>query len=108
MKTAMIDIVKSTSFTLLCNESNDSGDSVKLLTILVRFFDPATEMVVTRHLNTVGITVMSAEVLLWLILYSLQFSNLLSFASDTCNVMKGARGGVIAKLRGEPVAGLEI
>ena len=26
-------------------------------------------------------------------------ANLLSFSSDTCNIMKGERGGVIAKLR---------
>lgn len=51
MKTTVIDIVKCTSFSLLCDESNDRGDSVKLLTILVRFFDPVGEIVVTRHLD---------------------------------------------------------
>jgi hypothetical protein len=30
--------------------------------------------------------------------YHLSFDNLLSFTSDTCNVMKGAKNGVIAKL----------
>ena len=31
--------------------------------------------------------------------YHLLLTNVMSFTSDTCNVMKGARGGVIAKLR---------
>ena len=52
MKSAVVDIVKCTAFSLLCDESNDRGDSVKLLTILVRFFDPVREIVVTRHLDT--------------------------------------------------------
>ena len=33
--------------------------------------------------------------------YRIPFSNMLSFTSDTCNVMKGARKGVIAHLRKE-------
>ena len=113
MKTAVVDIVKSTAYSLLCDESNDSGDSVKLLTILVRFFDPVREIVVTRHLDTVGITDVSAEGIFTALAetvqkYNLQFSNLLSFASDTCNVMKGARCGVVAKLRGEQPKLLDI
>ena len=31
--------------------------------------------------------------------YSLEISNHLAFVSDTCNVMKGVRNGVIAKFR---------
>jgi hypothetical protein len=31
--------------------------------------------------------------------FGLTFSNMVSFASDTCSVMKGVRSGVIAKLR---------
>lgn len=100
MKSTVIDIVKSTAFSLLCDESNDRGDSVKLLMLLVRFFDPVREIVVTRHLDTVGITDLSAEGIFTALAetvqkYNLQFSNLLSFVSDTCNVMKGARGGVV-------------
>ena len=30
--------------------------------------------------------------------YGLEFSSFLSFASDTCSVIKGARSGVITKL----------
>ena len=31
--------------------------------------------------------------------HNIPFTNLLSFTSDTCNVMKGVGGGVIAKLK---------
>ena len=31
--------------------------------------------------------------------YGIPFSNMLSFASDTCNIMKGVKKGVIAYLR---------
>ena len=33
--------------------------------------------------------------------YHIPIENLLSFTSDTCNVMKGAKGGVIAKIQVE-------
>lgn len=63
-------------------------------------------MIVTRHLDTIGITDFTADGIFvalkeTLEKYCLSFSNLVSFTSDTCNVMKGARGGVIAKLREE-------
>ena len=57
----VIEILKVTPFSLLCHESNDRGDSVKLLTILVRLFDPTNKIIVTHHLETVGITDLTAE-----------------------------------------------
>ena len=74
------------------------------LTVLVRFFYVSTESIVTRHLETVGITDFTAEGIFsalkdTLEKYNLPLSNLMSFTSDTCNVMKEERGGVIAKLR---------
>ena len=77
---------------------------MKLLTILIRLYDPASGMVVTRHVDTVGITDLSAESIFTALktaleAHQLPFSNLMSFTSDTCNVMKGKKNGVIAKLR---------
>ena len=43
-----------------------------------------------------------------LVKYGLKFSNLVSFASDTCNVMKGVRNGVSAKIRQEQPKVLDI
>ncbi len=43
-----------------------------------------------------------------LVKYGLEFSNLVSFASDTCNVMKGVRNGVSAKIRQEQPKVLDI
>ena len=88
----------------ICDESNNRGDEVKLLTILVRLFDARVSAVVTHHLDTVGITNLTAEGIFTALKETLErhhlpFSNLISFTSDTCNVMKGSRGGVISKLR---------
>lgn len=88
----------------MCDESNDRSDQCKLLTILVRFFDPKTERVATRHLQTVSITDFTADDISLALKDSLQSNSLcltivLRFTSDTCIVMKGAHGGVIAKLR---------
>ena len=52
----IIDSLKCTEFNLMCDESNDRGDQCRLLTILVRLFEPRTETVATRHLQTIGIT----------------------------------------------------
>ena len=106
MKKPVVEILKVSPFSLLCDESNDRGDSVKLLTILVRLYDPGNQIIVTRHLETVGITDLTADGIFSAIAQTLQkynvpFSNLLSFVSDTCNVMKGVKGGVIAKIRSE-------
>jgi hypothetical protein len=43
-----------------------------------------------------------------LVKYGLKFSNLVAFASDTCNVMKGVRNGVIAKNKQEQPKVLDI
>ena len=105
MKKPVTELLKMSPFSLLCDESNDRGDSVKLLTVLVRFFDPSHEIVVTRHLDTVGLTDLTAEGIFSALVqtlhkYNVPFSHLISFVSDTSSVMKGIRGGVIAKLRG--------
>ena len=88
----------------MCDKSNDSGDQCKLLTVLVRFFYPNMDSVVTRHLETVGLTEFTVEGMFSALKDTLEcnrlcLTNVLSFTSDTCNVMKGVRDGVIAKLR---------
>lgn len=104
LKSPIINSLKSTEFNIMCDESNDRGDQCKLLTVLVRFFDPKTETIATRHLETTGITDFTANGIFSALNETLQcnslcISSVLSFTSDTCNVMKGARGGVIAKLK---------
>ena len=104
-KKSLIESIREHPFNLLCDESNERGDSVKLLTILVRFFDlSSSSLIVTRHLDTIGITDCSAEGVYaglkqTLERFQIPFANLISFTSDTCNLMKGHRNGVIAKLR---------
>ena len=104
MKNPIVTLLQSSPINLLCDESNERGGSAKLLTVLVRVYDPERSIIVTRHLDTVGIVDLTAEGIFTALKetlerYSIPFSNLLSFTSDTCSVMKGTRGGVIAKLR---------
>ena len=104
MKKPVLDVARSSPFNLLCDESNERGDSVKLLTVLIRLFEPQNANISTRHLDTIGINDLSANGIFsgleeTLKKYHLSFDKMVSFTSDTCNVMKGARGGVIAKLR---------
>ena len=48
----VVDTAQISPFNLLCDESNERGDSVKLLTVLIRLFEPENEKIVTRHLGT--------------------------------------------------------
>ena len=61
LKKPVIDVPQALPFNLLCDESNERGDSVKLLTIFVRVFQSDNATVVTRHLDMIGITDLSAE-----------------------------------------------
>ena len=61
LKRPVIEYLRTSPFNLLCDESNERGDSVKLLTVLARAFDPVNGVVVTRHLDTVGITDLTGE-----------------------------------------------
>ena len=103
-KKPILELAKANLFNLLCDESNERGDQVKLLTILIRLYDPADGVVVTRHVDTVRIVDLTAEGIFTALKTTLEvcelpLSNLMSFTSDTCNVMKGKKNGVIAKLR---------
>ena len=86
-------------FSLLRDESNEKGDTVKLFTILIRSYKCENSSVVTRHLDIVGITCVTAADIFQsiedvVLKYGLDFSNVISFVSDTCNVMRGVRNGM--------------
>lgn len=112
-KKPVVEMAQATTFNLLCDESNDKGAPVELLTILVRIFDSVNGVLATRHLDTVAIVDLTANGIFaglesTLKKYGIPFSNMLSFTSDTCNVMKGARKGVIALLRKEQPKVLDV
>ena len=97
-KKPVIETIREHPFNLLCDESTERGDSVKLLTILVRFFYPSSSLIATQHLDTIGITDCSAEGVYaglkqTLEQFQVPFANLISFTSDTCNLMKGQHNG---------------
>lgn len=60
LKDAVVLSVRAAPFNLLWDESNEKGDSVKLLKILVPSFDQAITTIATCHLDTIGITDCSA------------------------------------------------
>lgn len=59
-KKSVLNVARSSPFNL-CDESNERGNSVKLLTILIRLFEPQNASISTRHLDTIGITELTAE-----------------------------------------------
>lgn len=84
-------------FSVMMDESNDKTD--KSCIILVRIFDPNVGDVRTRFLDMPIVNIGTAKNLfdalrLSLSKKGLDFSNCISFMSDTTNVMKGARSGV--------------
>ena len=90
LKKPIVELSQSSPFNMLCDESNELGDSQKLLTILVRLFEPLNGVICTRHLDTVGITDLSAQGIYLAIKetlhkYHFPIENLLSFTSDTFN-----------------------
>ena len=63
-KKPRVELSQSSPFNLLCDEPNELGDSQKLLTILVRLLEPLNGVICTRHLDTVDITDLSAQVII--------------------------------------------
>ena len=55
LKKSMVECHNLCHLTCLANESNELGDSQKLLTVLVRLSEPNNVIICTRHLDTVGI-----------------------------------------------------
>ena len=103
-KKPVIGTAMTQPFSLLCDESNDKGAQVKLLTILIRLSDAQNGFVVTHPLETIGPADLTASGIFAALenalhKYNIQFNIMLSFASDTCDVMKGVKKGVVAHLR---------
>ena len=101
----VVDTAKSLSFSILCDESNKRGDAEKLLTILVEYLKNPMVKSSPVNLETVGIVDLSADGIFSAIRDTLQQHGLsfqyISVLHQiyTCNVMKGARNGVVANLR---------
>lgn len=91
-------------FSILMDESNDKTD--KSCIILVRILDSAVGDIRTRFLDMPIVNIGTASNLFTALKTSLQdkgldFSNAVSFMSDTTNVMKGARSGVQKLIKNE-------
>ena len=89
--------MSSAPFSLMMDESNDKTD--KSCIILLRLLDPQLGEVRTRFLDMPIVNIGTAANLFEALKESvtkngLSFDNVVSFMSDTTNVMKGARSGV--------------
>ena len=65
------------------------GTQKKLLTVLIQAYAPHNSVIATWHLDTIGITDLTADGIFMALKetlqkYHLPFSNLVSFTSDTC------------------------
>ena len=83
LKKPVVDRAKASSFNFLCDESNERGDLVKVLTVFIRMFEPENGKIITRHLHvdTIGITDLTADGVLFslaeiLLKYHLPFDKL--------------------------------
>ena len=86
LKKPILELAKAAPFNILCDESNEKGDLVKLLTVLVPLYDPAGGMVVTRHIDTVGITDLTAKRYLYCLENSLRSTSTPLLESDELHI----------------------
>ena len=107
----VVSFCKAHPFSLMVDESNDRADD-KQFAVMVRYFDTTRDCspVVTKLLGLPLCNIATADALFQelnesLISNELSWENVLSFTSDTCNTMKGRRGGLISLIhrRGSPL-----
>ena len=60
-KKPVVEMAQTRTFNVLCDESNDKGSPIELLTIMVHIFDSVNGVVATRHLDTVAIVDLTAN-----------------------------------------------
>ncbi|XP_067949658.1 uncharacterized protein [Watersipora subatra] len=101
--TQVIAELKLKPFTLMIDESNDSGE--KVLAILASLYDEPTKTNSTRFVQLVKCSDASANGIFKLVdsFFKthgvIKWTNVVAFQSDNCNVMKGKHKGVIRLIR---------
>lgn len=105
MKEETIEDVGDNFYSLNMDEATSSNHE-KVLTVLISYFSNKRERVVVQHLGSVsllrGTSAQVVEALdKMLNKNGLQWSRCLSILMDSCNVMRGVRGGVELTIRQE-------
>ena len=102
LHTEVVDSLKANKFSLLIDESNKKYGTT-YLNLLVKYFDKSIGKITTRFFKSVTIGHAKANDLTQKILDclnedSVPYENLLMVMSDSPNVMRGKRSGVIKQL----------
>ncbi|GFO36923.1 hypothetical protein PoB_006342800 [Plakobranchus ocellatus] len=101
--TGIIECMKTCPFSLNIDEATSSSNK-KVLAVLVSFYSPVKQQVVIEHLASVELVKTDASTIFNAIKdlmdsNSIPWKNLQSCLLDSCNVMRGAKTGVEARLR---------
>ena len=99
----VIKTCQSSPFTILCDGGNDQADR-KYFAIMVRYWDDSIHQTVTRFLAMPVCNVSTAQALFdalsgVLESHNIPWCNVIGYASDTANVMVGARNSVLSRIR---------
>ncbi|GFN91446.1 Zinc finger protein 862 [Plakobranchus ocellatus] len=101
--TGIIECMKTCPFSLNIDEATSSSNK-KVLAVLVSYYSPVKQQVVIEHLASVELVKTDASTIFNAIKdlmdsNSIPWKNLQSCLLDSCNVMRGAKTGVEARLR---------
>ena len=99
----IISILKQTPFSLNIDEAT-SNNKMRVLSVLVSFYNPKQQEVITQHLKSISLIHVNAESLYNAIVemfeeYDLPWTNLMSILMDSCAVMRGSKSGLETRIR---------
>ena len=100
---ALAESLKQTKFSLNIDESTTKSQK-KVLAVLVSFFDEQKNEIVVEHLDSFEVVRADAKTIYDGIVnifekHSLPWRNLMSILMDSCNTMRGTKGGVETLIR---------
>jgi len=100
---ALTESLKQTKFSLNIDESTTKSQK-KVLAVLVSFFDEQKNEIVVEHLDSFEVVRADAKTIYDGIVnifekHSLPWRNLMSILMDSCNTMRGTKGGVETLIR---------
>lgn len=103
--TSLLEELRECPFSLNIDEATSKTND-KVLAVLVCHFSPALNKVVVNHLDAITLTQVSAVLLLeeldkLFVKHFLPWANLVSVLMDSCNRMRGKKGGLETLIRTE-------
>lgn len=99
----LISDLKKTHFSLNIDEAT-SNNKMRVLSVLVSYYNNSQQEVVTRHLKSISLVFVNAESLYNSIVhmfeeFDLHWTNLMSILMDSCAVMRGSKSGLETRIR---------